>query len=80
LGLFVLGLTVAVIGMAIAASLGARVSLAMVCVAELVAFLSLLVLMLWLKRRALLAGFLTGVALVILLCAACYGLIRSWGR
>ena len=52
----------------------------MVCVAELVAFLILLMIMLRLKQPGLLQGYLTGVSLVFLLCAACWGLMMGVTR
>jgi len=56
-----------------------RLAGVLVCVGELVVFLVLLRVVISVKRRGLLQGFLTGSALAFLLCATCWGLIAIKG-
>jgi hypothetical protein len=84
LGLFILGVAIGITAVVIAGFLGATKSVVMICVAELAAVLLLLLVLSRFKRRALMAGFLTGVAVMFLLCAACFGvmigMLRSGGK
>jgi hypothetical protein len=77
--MFVLGVMLGIIGVAGGLLLASSGSFSpiKICVGELVTFLLLLFVVMKVKRPGLLQGFLTGVALVFLLCAACYGLMMG---
>jgi len=77
--MFLVGVGLGVVALLLGGLVGARGPFIMVCVSELVVFVLGLFLVRKINMPGLMAGYLTGVALVFLLCAACWGIMAGLG-